>query len=267
MTGTLAFAFGAGMLSTVNPCGFAMLPAFLAYYLGRDEPADSGRQSFLPRALEGLRVGVSVSAGFSAVFTLTGLLVALGLHVLIGVVPWAAVLIGVLLVGIGAAMLAGRRVGITLNSSRFNRPGRGPGAMVAFGAAYAVASLSCTLAVLLAAIAQALVVDGIAALVVVFAAYAAGASAILTLLALSSALASGVMARALRRASRHIPRAAGVVLVVSGGYLVSYWAPVLLTGRANQGIAAGLFTRRRSAARTGIVEEVAVEPGEPGSGT
>ncbi|WP_430522855.1 hypothetical protein [Mycolicibacterium poriferae] len=28
----LALAFGAGMLAPVNPCGFAVLPAFLAYY-------------------------------------------------------------------------------------------------------------------------------------------------------------------------------------------------------------------------------------------
>ena len=30
----VGYAFGAGMVSTVNPCGFAMLPAYLAFYLG-----------------------------------------------------------------------------------------------------------------------------------------------------------------------------------------------------------------------------------------
>src|SRR6056297_3335946 len=29
----LGFAFGAGMVSAVNPCGFAMLPAYLGLYL------------------------------------------------------------------------------------------------------------------------------------------------------------------------------------------------------------------------------------------
>lgn len=28
MNATIAFAFGAGLLATVNPCGFAMLPGF-----------------------------------------------------------------------------------------------------------------------------------------------------------------------------------------------------------------------------------------------
>ena len=33
----LGFAFAAGMVSAVNPCGFAMLPAYLGLYLGSNE--------------------------------------------------------------------------------------------------------------------------------------------------------------------------------------------------------------------------------------
>ena len=33
----LAYAFGAGMVATVNPCGFLMLPSYVAFYLGGDE--------------------------------------------------------------------------------------------------------------------------------------------------------------------------------------------------------------------------------------
>ena len=33
----LGYAFGAGMVSAVNPCGFAMLPAYLGLYLGTRE--------------------------------------------------------------------------------------------------------------------------------------------------------------------------------------------------------------------------------------
>ena len=28
------YSFGAGMVSTVNPCGFSLLPAYLSLYLG-----------------------------------------------------------------------------------------------------------------------------------------------------------------------------------------------------------------------------------------
>lgn len=232
---TFAFAFAAGMLSTVNPCGFAMLPAFLAYYIGRD--AAGVRHGVVRRAVVGLGAGMLVSAGFAGVLSVTGLLVAFGLRSLIGAVPWVAVLVGVLLVGLGIALLAGRHIGLTVNSSRIARPGRGLGAMLAFGAAYGVASLSCTLAVLLAVIGQALATGSAASLVVVFAAYAAGAATLLVLLALSSALASGLLARILHRTARYVPRIAGAVLLLSGTYLVIYWAPALVTGRANEALA------------------------------
>lgn len=242
MTGTLAFAFAAGMLSTVNPCGFAMLPAFLAFYLGLDQASTAapgrarrpGRQ-----AVNGLVTGALISLGFAGVFTITGLLVALGLRSIIGAVPWVAVIIGTLLTAAGIAMVTGRHVGIIVGTHRVTRAGRGPGAMLAFGAAYAAASLSCTLAVLLAVIAQALATNSITTLVSVFVAYAAGASTVLTLLALSAALASSALATGLRRISRYLPRVAGAVLVASGIYLIAYWVPALGSGNANQTLVRG----------------------------
>ncbi|MEO3936880.1 cytochrome c biogenesis protein CcdA [Dermatophilaceae bacterium Soc4.6] len=244
MNGLVAFAFGAGMLSTVNPCGFALLPAFLAYHLGSDNsptPALGTPSSAVGRkVINGLATGAMVSVGFAAVFTVTGLLVALGLRSIIGAVPWVAVIIGIVLVGLGVAIAAGRHLGVTVSSRRTGaHPRRGPAGMLAFGAAYAIASLSCTLAVLLAVIAQALAASSLTTLVAVFAAYAAGASTVLILLALSTALASSALATGLRRVSRYLPRIAGVVLVASGLYLIAYWAPALNSGRANQTLASG----------------------------
>ena len=37
MDARLALAFSAGMVATVNPCGFALLPAYLSYFLGLEE--------------------------------------------------------------------------------------------------------------------------------------------------------------------------------------------------------------------------------------
>ena len=33
----MIFAFTAGLLSTVNPCGFAMLPAYLSFFMGLED--------------------------------------------------------------------------------------------------------------------------------------------------------------------------------------------------------------------------------------
>lgn len=219
----LTFAFGAGLLSPLNPCGFALLPAFLAYYLGDDDGDGSA-------LAHGFAVGGAVSAGFAGVFIAAGLLISAGLRPLITYIPWAAVVIGAGLVLLGMAMAAGRHVGVQLGE-RF-RPGSGRGVrpMVLFGAAYATSSLACTLAVLLAVVAQALSARNPVQLVAVFLAYGAGAATLLTGLTVSAALAKGALTRVLRRALPVMDRVGGVVLVAAGIYLISYWLPAVRGG-------------------------------------
>lgn len=223
----LSFAFGAGILATVNPCGFAMLPALLALYLGEEGVTHAGVAA---RLVNGLGVGAAVSAGFAAVFVAAAVVTSAGLRPLVQYVPWVAVVIGTTLVLVGGAMLAGRHLGVGL--VRHFRPGieRDTRRMVVFGAAYAVASLSCTLAVLLALVAQALATRNALQMLGTFGAYGAGAGTVLTALAVSAALARAGLARWLRRLLPVVGRLAGIVLVASGAYLVAYWLPALQRG-------------------------------------
>ncbi len=234
----LAFAFGAGMLATVNPCGFAMLPAFLAYYLGEDDDAPGAPSGVANRLAQGLAVGFAVSAGFAAVFTAAGLVVSLGLRSLVRAVPWAAVIIGVVLVVVGGALVAGRQVGVRLGTKVAPAEGRGYRRMAAFGAAYAVASLSCTLAVLLAVVAQATAASNPLQLFGVFAAYGAGAASVLVTLAVGAALAKATFSRGVRRLLPVVNRLGGAVLILSGAYLVAYWLPALLGAAPDRTVAA-----------------------------
>jgi cytochrome c biogenesis protein CcdA len=223
----VAFAFGAGLLAPVNPCGFAMLPAFLGYYLGDASKDEGASGSGLARLAQGFAVGGAVSAGFAGAFVVAALLVSVGLRSLVGYVPWAAAVIGAVLVGLGLAMAAGRHV--ALRPLERLRPGqeRGYRRMALFGAAYALASLSCTLAVLLAVVAQALATTNPAGLAAVLVAYGAGAATVLTALSVSAALTRGALARSLRRVLPHAGRLGGLLLVASGLYLLAYWLPVL----------------------------------------
>jgi cytochrome c biogenesis protein CcdA len=104
----LALALTAGMVSTVNPCGFAMLPAYLAWFVSDDSDVHLDLAQRLRRALG---VIVSVAIGFMIVFTLVGLLMEAGVRIFMRYVPWAALVIGAGLVVVGVAMLAGSRVG------------------------------------------------------------------------------------------------------------------------------------------------------------
>ena len=72
MGAALALAFGAGMVATVNPCGFAMLPAYLSYFMGIQEEGRS-RAAVLRSAL---MVGGVVSLGFLVVFGIAGVIIS-----------------------------------------------------------------------------------------------------------------------------------------------------------------------------------------------
>nr|WP_049563986.1 cytochrome c biogenesis protein CcdA [Nonomuraea sp. SBT364] len=240
----LFFAFGAGVLATVNPCGFAMLPAFFGYYLGHtdepdavgvgeageatnagDRPASGG--GLLARLAHGAWVGLAVSAGFAGTFVVVAAVIAAGLRQLAGAVPWAAVVIGGVLVVLGGLLLAGRQLSPKLGAGPRRSGGRAWPRMVAFGAGYAVASLSCTLGVLLSVIAQASAAGSMAGTLAVLAAYAAGAAVVVTGVALASALAKAGLAVLMRRLMPVLARASGLLLIVSGGYLIAYWLPAL----------------------------------------
>jgi cytochrome c-type biogenesis protein len=222
---SLAFAFGAGLLAPLNPCGFAMLPAFLGYYLG-EAPKDRAASS-LARLAQGFAVGAAVSLGFAAAFAAAALVVSLGLRSLVSYVPWAAAVIGILLVAIGLPVIGGRTLALRPIERLRPAQGRAFGRMALFGAAYATASLSCTLAILLVVVAQALAMSNPAGILGVLTAYAAGAATVLTAVSVSTALARDAVARRLRRMLPYVGRLGGVLLVASGLYLVAYWLPVL----------------------------------------
>ncbi|TNB75662.1 cytochrome C biogenesis protein [Arthrobacter sp. BB-1] len=244
MTGVLGLAFLTGMLATVNPCGFAMLPTYLAYFIGSGPGA--GRRPLLA----GLRAGVTLSAGFAAVFVTAGLLAAVGLRSVASALPWAAALIGAVIVVAGLGMVFGLQLpGTKLNLPRFLKTdgtGSGLRAVFGYGVAYAVAALSCSLALLLAVVAQAVSTGSLAGLLAVFAAYALGSSVVLVLLSLGAAVARDALARHVRRLLPFVNRLGGAALILAGIYLLLYWVPALSGGQAG-GIMSGAVTEASTA--------------------
>lgn len=214
----LAYAFSAGLVATVNPCGFPMLPAYLSYFIGSDD-AEADPRGRVPRALG---AAGAVSLGFLAVFSVLGIPINAGLSSLYGAMPWLTLVVGTALVALGVAMLSGRRLKVAL--PRLDRGGtnRRFGSMVLFGASYAIASLSCTLPIFLSVVANTAERANAASGALAFVAYAAGMSVVLTVLTLALALARESMVRRLRRALRYADRVAGVLLVAVGIYLLYY---------------------------------------------
>lgn len=223
--GFFGFALVAGALATVNPCGFVMLPALVAVQL--QQTAGSGEADRSTLVARGIGFGLRATIGFLVVFGVLGLVVGLGARSVVHLFPFGGLLIGVVLLAIGLYSLFGQRpLPIPgLGRRRFGRPVSGG---VAFGAAYAVASLSCTLPIFLAVVGGTLFSEGIGAALVPFIGYAVGMGGVLLVVTLATALSAGAVVRMLRRAMPVVEQVGSALLVGIGVYLVAYWAPRLV---------------------------------------
>lgn len=219
MSARLAFAFLAGAIATANPCGFALLLAYVARQLGVDVEEARRPAAALGRALA---MGAATTAGFLAVFATAGVAISLTGSWLIGVVPWAAVLVGVALVLTGALVVGGRHVG-PRRARRVMLAGSGYRSAVVFGALYGVCSIACTLPIFLIVVTLATTAGPVGG-AVTFVAYALGMGTVLTALAVAVALARGGLARGIRRVLPYLNRLSGALLMVAGVYVVYYWA-------------------------------------------
>jgi cytochrome c-type biogenesis protein len=220
------FAFGVGMVAAVNPCGFAMLPAYLSLYLGAHEE-DFGKRSSMSRLLRALLVGVVVSSGFVLLFGLAGLVISAGGTLLLDVMPTLGIVIGGILVLVGLWMLAGRTLQVGAFERFAGRVGDPTNVSVRsfflFGLAYGAASLSCTLPAFLAVVGSSLTSAGVLAGAGRFFGFGLGMAAVLVTLTLALAFFKQGLVRWLRNAVPYVRLVSAVLLVVAGAYVIFYW--------------------------------------------
>lgn len=213
---SLALATSAGALAAFNPCGFALLPGYLALFLG--EPRN--RRAAVVRAVT---VGAAVTAGFVVVFGLAGLAVA-ALSMALG--EWLSLVTlasGLLLLVVAALLLAGREPALRIPRARLAVDGS-PRGMVACGVVYATVSLSCTLPVFLAAVISSFTASGGSPALGTLAllGYAVGMGAVLSVLALVAALLGIRAAARLRSVLPYVGRLSGAFLLLAGAYVAWY---------------------------------------------
>ena len=225
----MIFAFAAGLLSTVNPCGFAMLPAYLSFFMGLHED-DAPRAVVVGRAL---KIGFIMSAGFIAVFGTAGALIRFGGEAIQDVIAdglgWIALATGAGIVALGVWLLMGNSLKVRIPSFRANTKSEGAGTIFVFGVSYALASLSCAFPIFAGVVAASFsqnVAEGVGS----FFAYAAGMAAVVMLLTVGLALGKDGLVHRLRRASAVFDRVSGAVLVLAGAFIVFYWTLVLSSG-------------------------------------
>lgn len=219
----IALALTAGTVAAVNPCGFAMLPAYLTLLIAGDGPDRGGPPARPLTALaRALTLSAAMTAGFVTVFGLFGLAVT-ALAVSAGrYLPWATIVVGLVLIGLGGRLLSGRELLLRLPGLATGRPATSPLSLYGYGVSYALASLSCTVGPFLAVAGASLSGGGLLGGMAAFAAYALGMGLVVAALSLAVALARAAAVAKLRRVLPYVNRASGALLVLAGLYVTYY---------------------------------------------
>ena len=189
-----SFAFVAGMVAAVNPCGFVMLPAYLTIYL-RDESDVDAEGSWIGLAKRGSKavyVSFAMGLGFVALFGAAGLLVSASQELVKDVLPWIGFVLGVLMSLIAAYILLGGKVYAGIGQRMADRVGDPRVSSLTgyflFGVSYALASLSCTLPIFLSVVTSSFGREGFTTGMVQFIAYAGGMAFLIMIVTIGIAL-------------------------------------------------------------------------------
>lgn len=216
----VGLAFAAGMMAALNPCGFAMLPAYLALVVRGN---GNSTAVAVGRAMAATAV---MTLGFLTVFATFGLLTLSLAATVQRYLPYVTVVIGVVLVGLGVWLVCGRELTL-LMPDRVNRSAAGLptarlGSMFGYGVGYAVASLSCTVGPFLAVTGAGLAGASVPARVGIYVAYAGGFALVVGSLAIVVALAGSAVVDRFRRILPIVNRIGGAVLILVGLYVAYY---------------------------------------------
>ena len=230
MNAPFAWAFATGMAATVNPCGFALLPTYLTYYLGLDETSEDERPSTATSIARALKVSGAMTAGFLVVFGTMGLLWGSLRSVLQPNLPFITIGIGTLVVVLGVAMLAGYEPTVGLPKLELSVGNRQLTSMFFYGISYAVASLSCTLPLFAGVLTSTLETSSPVAAGLVVATFGLGMGLLLAVLTMAVALGRTSIVRNMRRVLPWIQRISGGLLVIAGLFVAYYgWTEYRIT--------------------------------------
>ena len=226
--GLVGLAFAAGLVAALNPCGFAMLPAYLILVVRGESTGPHGARPDTSTGLtsvgRALAATVGMALGFLTVFGFFGALTISAASTVQRYLPYVTVLIGITLVGLGIWLLLGRQLTLLTPKSLSGRwaPTVRLGSMYGYGVSYAIASLSCTVGPFLAVTAAGIRRGSVVGSISIYLAYVAGLTLVVGVLAVAAASASSALADRMKRILPFVNRISGALLVAVGLYVGYY---------------------------------------------
>ena len=216
--GALSLAILAGSLAAFNPCGFALLPAYL-FSLLVDKEHQQSKTDLYKRAI---KFSVAMTLGFIFVFGSFATVISPFTGSIARYLPFLTEIIGVALLVLGVTLLSGR----SFNIAKFRTPNIAPTGkwrtQIGYGITFALASLSCTIGPFLAITATAVQSKSILKVVVLFMTYALGMGIVVLVLAFITAAARNNAIMRIRNSQGLIARIGGAFLIAVGIYEIWY---------------------------------------------
>lgn len=210
----LGFSFLQGVLAFFAPCAVALLPGYIAAFVGRHN-ATKGRIVARASMLAGLSI-----LGIVTVYVLAGILILTLNQLLKQAMPYIASAMGVVFIGVGVLMLGGKNVALNLHMRDRNVSSESLEAYL-FGVAYGVGALGCLFPLFLLVAFTAIAAPfwtGVSYL----AAYLAGMSMLMLLFTLLAVVAREKLMRHLPRVLPYVTRVAGGMMIIAGIYVIWY---------------------------------------------
>lgn len=206
----LAFAFISGIFSLLSPCGYALLPGYISYYLG-------SRPSLERTIFSGLACTIGLMTIFSAIGGSASSLGAL----LPDLIPVLDIISAAIVTLMGISILAEIRLPYVSMTPRISKR-KGLVGLYVFGVAYGLAAAGCSAPIFLSILFYAMT-KGLLHGTVTFVSYALGMGLPLTITSLLVAEAKQFIIRKIANAVLWLHKISGIVLIIVGVYLFYFY--------------------------------------------
>ena len=201
----LALVLGAGFVTLLSPCGYALLPGLIGYLLG-------GKVS-IRGAVRGALTAIS---GVLLVFVAVGIILSIAAGLIRAVVPHLTIAAAAIIMAIGIAKIFELNIPVIGNAPSINIK---PTGFFTYGIAYAFAGAGCTFPIFFAVLLYASTVPGIGALVTMLT-YSIGLAVPILITSVLTATANDTIVRRIAKLTGRIQRVSGSVLLAAGVYLI-----------------------------------------------
>src|SRR3989338_272444 len=211
----LGFAFAAGSVSFLNPCGYAVLTSYLSYYFTKKEK----KRGLVSGLYEGASSGFLAMLGFISVNVLLGLIITFFGRELLGYIPSLITILGGLLIVVGIALLFNRNFGIHF-SVRKGFKLQSKLSFYEYGIMYSLASFGCTLPIFLSVVVAAIAASGLLSASIVILSYALGMGIMMIGVTVILATSKEYTMKHLTRLLPHMSKINALILIGVGLWLI-----------------------------------------------